>query len=93
VAGTEKDIFASSPPPTFHVVVAIFSANVPKLVKYSPFRYVFKLELDQLLTCDVCHGWSPTDFALITFAWFPNTPIILNKFASGHVVASLPKHT
>ena len=35
--------------------------------------------------------WSPTDFALITFVWSPNTPIILNKFASGHVVASEPK--
>ena len=65
--------------------MAILSANVPKLVKYSPFRYVFKLELDQVLSFDESHFWSPTDFALITFVLSPNTPIILNKFASGQV--------
>jgi len=58
---------AYEPPPTFHVVVAILFFNVPKLVKYSPFKYVFKLELDQVLTCDECHCLVPTDFALITF--------------------------
>ena len=90
--GTEISIFAYGPPPTFQVVVAILFVNVPKLVKYSPFKYVFKLELDQVLTCDVCHCLSPTDFALITFVLSPNTPIILNKFASGHVASSEPKH-
>jgi len=71
--------------------VAILSANVPKFVKYSPFKYVFKLELDHVLSSDVFHSLSPTDFALITFVWAPNTPIILNKFASGHVASSEPK--
>ena len=71
--------------------MAIFSANVPRLVKYVPFRYVFKLELAHVFELFVSHFWLPTDFALITFVWSPNTPIILNKFASGHVVASEPK--
>jgi hypothetical protein len=71
--------------------VAILSANVPKLVKYSPFRYAFKLELDHVFDSDVFHSLSPTDFALITFVLSPNTPIILNKFASGHVASSEPK--
>ena len=71
--------------------MAILFFNVPKLVKYSPFKYVFKLELDHVFDSDVCHCLFPTDFALITFVWAPNTPIILNKFASGHGAASEPK--
>mgnify|MGYP004671900061 CR=1 FL=1 len=90
--GTEVAILAHEPPPTFHIVVAIFSAIVPKLVKYSPFKYVFKLDVDHVFEPFIFQYWLPTDFALITFVWSPNTPIILNKFASGHVVASEPKH-
>ena len=71
--------------------MAIFSANVPKLVKYSPFKYVFKLELDHVLSADVFHFWSPIDFALITFVLSPNTwsSSSLNTYLNGTYLTSL----